>query len=65
MKLPITDLRQELRDLARALDGGVGKPPFDYEGYQRVHDALWASLTDEQRAHWTATMEGPDYGRFR
>jgi hypothetical protein len=57
VKLPITDLRQELRDLASRLAGLGQKPPFDYEGFRRISEELWESLTEEQRAHWIENME--------
>jgi hypothetical protein len=41
-------IQQELRDLAQRLDAGVGRPPFDYEGYRALIDDHCKGQTDEE-----------------
>jgi hypothetical protein len=42
------NIQQELRDLAVKLDGGVGKPLFDYEGYRALVYQMSEGKTDEE-----------------
>jgi hypothetical protein len=47
------NLQQELRSLALSLDPGVGKEPFDYEGFRAAYREFFKDMSQAELEYWT------------